>query len=86
MVIKQVILTQKYEEDTKHLKDALLKERIKKHIEKIVERPEIGKPLKYSLKGERTIYIKPYRLIYSFANDTLILLRFEHRKKAYSKD
>ena len=83
MVIKEVIPTQKYEDDTKHIKDALLKERIKKHIRKIMERPETGKPLRYSLKGERTVYIKPYRLVYSFANDTLILLRFEHRKDAY---
>ena len=83
MVIKEVILTQKFEEDTKHIKDNLLKERIKKHIKKIIERPDIGKPLRYSLKGERTIYIKPYRLIYSIANDTLILLRFEHRKEVY---
>jgi len=83
MVISEIIRTQKFEDDTKHIKDSLLKERIKKQIAKVIESPEIGKPLKYSLKGERTIYIKPYRLIYTLSNETLILLRFEHRKEVY---
>ncbi len=83
MVIKEIILTQKFEDDTKHIKDNLLKERIKKQIKKITEMPDAGKPLRYSLKGERTIYIKPYRLIYSVINNTLILLRFEHRNDVY---
>ncbi|MBS3140863.1 type II toxin-antitoxin system RelE/ParE family toxin [Candidatus Woesearchaeota archaeon] len=82
MVISEIIKTQKFEDDIKH-KDSLLKERIKKQIAKIIESPEIGKPLKYSLKSERTIYIKPYRLIYTLSNETLILLRFEHRKEVY---
>ena len=83
MIIKEVILTQKFDDDTKHIRDALMKERIKKQIAKITERPEIGKPLRFSLKGERTIYIRPYRLVYSISGETLILLRFEHRKGAY---
>jgi len=59
---------------------------IKKQISKIMERPEIGKPLKYFLKGERMIYIWPYRLIYTISGgDKLILLRFEHRKDAYKQ-
>ena len=85
MEIKEVILTQKFESDIKHIKDALMNEKIKKHISKIIERPEIGKPLKYFLKGERTVYIWPYRLIYTLSEDKLILLRFEHRKDAYKQ-
>lgn len=85
MEIKEVILTQKFENDIKHIRDALMKEKIQKHIAKIIERPEIGKPLKYFLKGERTIYIWPYRLIYTLSGDKLILLRFEHRKEAYNQ-
>ena len=83
MAIKEVIRTQKFDDDTKHIRDSLLKEKIKKHIAKIIERPDIGKPLRYSLKGERTVYIWPYRLIYTLSGETLILLRFEHRKDAY---
>ena len=83
MVITEVVMTQGFEEDIKHIKEPLIKERIKKQIKKITENPDIGKPLRYSLKSERTIYIKPYRLIYSVSSNTLILLRFEHRKKVY---
>ncbi len=79
----KLLWTQKFEQDFKHLKEPVTRERILKQIRKIAERPEIGKPLRYSLKGERTVYIKPYRLIYSVQGETLILLRFEHRKEVY---
>ena len=79
----RVLWTQKFEQDFKHVKDLITRKRILKQIRKVAESPETGKPLKYSLKGERTVYIKPYRLIYSLSSDTLILLRFEHRKKVY---
>lgn len=79
----RVLWTQKFEQDFKHVKDLITRKRILKQIRKVAESPEIGKPLKYSLKGERTVYIKPYRLIYSLSSDMLILLRFEHRKKVY---
>ncbi|MEM7826040.1 MAG: type II toxin-antitoxin system RelE/ParE family toxin [Candidatus Aenigmatarchaeota archaeon] len=83
MVIKEVIWTQKFEDELKKVKDTAIKERIKKQIEKIIKNPEVGKPLRFKLKGERTVYIKPYRLIYSVIGDKLYLLRFEHRKKVY---
>lgn len=83
MVISRVVLTQKYEDDVKHVKEREAKERIKKQIQKIIANPAVGKPLQYSLKGERTLYIKPYRLIYGVEGDTIILLRFEHRKDVY---
>lgn len=81
--IKEVIWTQKFEREVKKIKDATIKERIKRQIEKIIKNPEVGKPLRFELKGERTVYIKPYRLIYSVIKDKLYLLRFEHRKKVY---
>ena len=83
MVIKEVIWTQKFEDELKKVKDTAIKERTKKQIEKIIKNPEVGKPLRFKLKGERTVYIKPYRLIYSVIGDKLYLLRFEHRKKVY---
>lgn len=78
-----VMWTQKFKQDLKRVKDSSTREKILRQIKKITDKPARGKPLRYSLKGEKTIYIKPYRLIYSFTNDALILLRFEHRKKAY---
>jgi mRNA-degrading endonuclease RelE of RelBE toxin-antitoxin system len=83
MVIKTIIRANKFERNLKSIKDNKLKERIKKQITKIINNPEIGKPLRYSLKNERTIYIKPFRLIYAVKGEYLYLLRFSHRDEAY---
>ncbi|MEM5778547.1 MAG: type II toxin-antitoxin system RelE/ParE family toxin [Candidatus Aenigmatarchaeota archaeon] len=83
MKINCVITTEEYEKNTKHIKDKETKDRIKKQIKKLIENPEIGKPLRHDMKGERSVHIKPFRLVYAFENDKLILLRFEHRKEVY---
>ena len=83
MSINFVVTTEDYENSTKHIKDIKTKERIKKQIEKIINHPKTGKPLTHDLKGERSIRIKPFRLIYSIEGDKLILMKFEHRKEVY---
>jgi len=67
---------------TKHLDNFLLK-KLKAQITKIIENPNVGKPLKYS-RNERALYLKPFRLIYSVDGEELILLKFEHRKSVYN--
>ena len=62
--------------------DSFLLNKIKKQIVKIIENPEVGKSLKYK-RGERSLYIKPFRLVYAVRGDELILLKFNHRKKVY---
>ncbi len=81
--IRQVVWTKKFERELRKLKDRAVKNRVKKQIEKILENPETGKPLRFHLTGERSVYIPPYRLIYSVQGETLYLLRFEHRKAVY---
>lgn len=81
--IKRVIRTKEFERNIRSIKDTQLLKRVKKQINKILDNPNLGKPLRYVLKGERTVYIKPYRLIYSVEGDKLFLLRFMHRKKVY---
>jgi len=83
--IKEIIWTQNFEQDFKKVKDKSTQEKLEKQIKKITENPAFGKPLRYDLKGERTIYIKPYRLIFKVEGGKLILLRFEHRKEVYKK-
>ena len=83
--IKTIIYTQKFERDVKKIKDSFLKEKLEKQIRKVIENAESGKPLKYGLKGEWTMYVRPYRLIYAIQGDRLILLRFEHRKEVYER-
>ena len=51
---------------------------------KVAENPDFEKPLRYSLKGEWSVRVKPYRL--KVEDDKLILLRSEHRKEVYEDD
>lgn len=80
-----VISTKEFNKHTKKL-DMFLRIKIDKQIKKVQQNPEIGKPLKYKSE-ERSLYIKPFRLIYSYNKDEdiLYLLKFEHRKKVYEK-
>ncbi|MFH1308268.1 MAG: type II toxin-antitoxin system RelE/ParE family toxin [archaeon] len=82
VTIQKVTRSPKFIKNTKKL-DSFLLEKIKKQIQKIIENPEVGKPLKYK-RGERSLYIKPFRLIYTLKEDELILLKFDHRKKVYN--
>ena len=59
--IDEIVYTSKFEHDVRRLKDKGIKDRLEKNIRKIIENPEIGKPLSYALKGERTIRIPPFR-------------------------
>lgn len=81
--IKEIVYTEKFERDVRKVRDSLLKEKLGKQIRKIAENPDFGKPLRFGLKGEWTIRVAPYRLIYAVQGDRLILLRFEHRKDVY---
>jgi addiction module RelE/StbE family toxin len=84
VVIDQIAVTDKFESDVKKIRSKDIKSRIDKEVKRISLHPEVGKPLEYTLKGERTIRIPPYRLIYKVESNRLILLRFEHRGKAYN--
>ena len=77
-----VIYTEKFEKEFKKA-DSDIKQKAIKQVQKIIQNPEVGKPLRYDLKSERTIYVKPFRIIYTFSNNTIYFLRFEHRKNVY---
>ncbi len=62
--------------------DKFLKDRLEKQLRKLIDNPLVGKPLRYK-RGERTLYVKPFRLVYSVRGKELILLKFDHRKKVY---
>jgi len=80
-MITKVTRSKKFIKETKRL-DSFLRQKLKKQILKILNTPFVGKPLKHR-RNERTIYVKPFRLIYSINKDELILLKFEHRKEVY---
>lgn len=81
------MLTVEYTEDLlktiKKIKDLSVKEKIKKQIKKILEKPEIGKPMRYARKDTRELYIGSYRLAYAYFKDDkkIIFLDLYHNDK-----
>lgn len=61
------------------IKDNSIKNKIIKQIEKIEENPELGKPMKYSRKGSRELYVSPYRLSYRVEGDKVYILDIYHK-------
>jgi len=70
-----------FEKQFKKIKNESIKIQVKKQIKKIIENPEIGKPMKYKRKGSRELYIKPYRLAYAYipSEEKIIFLSLYHK-------
>ena len=83
--IREIIWTQKFEQDFKKIRDRATQDKLEKQSRKIAENPDFGKPLRYGLKGEWSVYVKPFRLIYKVEYGKLILLMFEHRKEVHER-
>lgn len=65
----------------KKIRDSSIKEKIKKQIAKIIEFPEIGKPMKYDRKGTREVHIPPFRLSYAYIDkeNKIVFLDLYHK-------
>jgi len=63
------------------IKDNTLKDRIVKQFTKIIENPEIGKPMRYNRKDTKEVYVGSYGLsyIYSKEENKLIFLNLYHK-------
>jgi len=84
----RVIRTNSFSKNVKrYKKDKTLISRLRKQVNKIAENPEIGDFLRGEKKGERKIYISPFRLLYSYdkKRDILYLLDFDKRSRIYKK-
>ncbi|MDP3734631.1 MAG: hypothetical protein Q8R37_05370 [Nanoarchaeota archaeon] len=59
------------------------KEKVKMQIRKIITNPEVGKPMRYSRKGTREVYLKPFRLSYAYIleENKVIFLDLYHKDK-----
>lgn len=79
----EVIFDEKFKNLFSKIKDPLTKEKIIKQITKIKENPEIGKPMRFSRKGTREIYISPFRLsyLYDYAKQVVYILDLYHKDK-----
>ena len=63
------------------IKDYSLRQKIAKQIIKIINFPEVGKPMKHDRKGTRDVYIHPFRLSYAYSRemDLIIFLELYHK-------
>jgi len=59
--------------------------RTEKQILKILKEPNIGKPLRYTLKNRRRIHICSYVLVYEFHQGELRFLDIDHHDRIYKK-
>lgn len=82
MVVK-AFFTPLFERTLRKIKDFETKRRIKKKVEEILENPNIGKPLRFQRKGERSVRIPPFRLIYTWEKDVVCFLNLGKRDKVY---
>jgi mRNA-degrading endonuclease RelE of RelBE toxin-antitoxin system len=70
-----------FEKGFKKIKDQALKDKVKKQLKKIIDNPEIGKPMRYERKGTRESYVPPFRLSYAYLEkeDKIIFLYLYHK-------
>ncbi|MBI2548495.1 type II toxin-antitoxin system RelE/ParE family toxin [Candidatus Woesearchaeota archaeon] len=70
-----------FERRIQKIRNSSLKDHIKKQIKKIIDNPEIGKPMRYERKGTRELYVAPFRLSYVFIKeqDKIIFLEIYHK-------
>lgn len=63
------------------IKNKADQDRIKKQIRKIIENPEIGKPMRYTRKGTREVHVGSFRLSYGYFKEEnkLIFLDIYHK-------
>jgi addiction module RelE/StbE family toxin len=81
-----VLFSDEFKERYFKIKDLHTQLRIMKQIEKLRDFPESGKPLRYELKGYRTVRIPPFRLIYRIEDDKIIIICFDQGKTSMIED
>ncbi len=79
-MVKEVIKAPNFDKAVKRVDRGHI-DRVEKLILKVIQNPEIGKPMRYARKGTRELYFGSFRLSYSYDknNDTLILLDLYHK-------
>jgi mRNA-degrading endonuclease RelE of RelBE toxin-antitoxin system len=79
-MVKEVIRADSFLKRLRKLDKSVL-DRVEKLIVKILNNPEIGKPMRYERKETRELYLPPFRLnyIYDKTRDILIFLDVYHK-------
>lgn len=85
--VKKITNSQKFEKVITKLKKKNLTffNQLVNQMEKAVRIPNIGKPLRYTLKNRRRLHVGSFVLIYEFYNGELRFIDFDHHDKIYKK-
>ncbi len=75
----EVVYEKRFQKKYDKIKDQGFKEQVKKQIQKIINNPDIGKPMMYDRRGTREVYVSHFRLSYAFADETIYLLDLYHK-------
>ncbi len=82
-MVVNAVFTDAFERSVRKIKDASIKERVKGQVKEIISRPDIGKPLRFQRRGERSVRVPPFRIIYAIGDNTLYFLDFGKRDRVY---
>jgi len=80
----RIIYTHEFRRGIRKVRDKAVQIKVKKIVEKIIDNPDGGKPLRYELEGLRSVRVPPFRILYELSGDCLIFHTFEHRDTVYS--
>jgi len=75
--------TDEFARSLRSVRDAKVRLRIKRMVDKMIADPQCGRPLRYDLQGKRSLRLPPFRIIYEVDGDRLILHAFENRDAVY---
>jgi mRNA-degrading endonuclease RelE of RelBE toxin-antitoxin system len=79
----EIRLSEAFLRDYERIRDKSLRLRVNKALLKLKDNPEVGKPLKYGYKGNRTLRVSPFRIFYRLEGSIIRVTGFEHRDRAY---
>ena len=79
----KVVFDDNFQRTISKIKDQAIQKSFKNKIRKIIENPEIGKPMRNVRKGTREVYSGHFRLSYEYhkEKDTIEFLDFYHKDK-----
>lgn len=66
-------------------KDRPLFAQLTYEMEKIINDPTVGKPLRYTLKNRRRMHVDSFVLVYEFHSNELRFIDFDHHDRVYKK-
>ncbi|MBI4116221.1 type II toxin-antitoxin system RelE/ParE family toxin [Candidatus Pacearchaeota archaeon] len=77
----RVIFDKKFQHIISKIKDSSVQNSIKNKVAKIIENPEIGKPMRHTRRGTREVYAGSFRLSYRYSKeeDLVEFLEFYHK-------